>query len=412
MAYEYSNPMLAGFYGHRQNQADLAATESEIAGREALARYQESQIEDARLKRALDMQNAPYESRKKYRDDIKGEAELEKAQRTYLVENMGPLLAGTKRGEIPPLAFRAHTDDVIDKAANLFDITPEEEQEMRSWGTQEWQLAYDQSLEYEQQVKAPDAPQNIVSDLRMTQKQWNPETRRMEVVGSGPRFAPPKPPGQKYGVLTNDRGEPTGTYQIGPAGFDITKFPSGDEDGGGDISLPDNTAIDKNIETISGQLGPGPRIKEVLSKNVAPLLAPFLGKGGSNAERDAARTRYRALRANIVDLNKIQGGKSNLYLGLALEGMAETGILENPDRAQNVLTEMTDNLRQAFDAAMDTYQNPNTPKAVAVDSYRQAVGISALFDMLSKPLPAKEPKATNAGKPSPANDRRRIVVDY
>ena len=58
---------------------------------------------------------------------------------------------------------------------------------------------------------------------------------------------------------------------------------------------------------------------------------------------------------------------------------------------------------------MATYQDPNTPKQVAVDAYRQAVGISALFDMLSQPLPGKERKA---GIPAQSSGNRKIVVDY
>ena len=409
MPYEYKNPMLAGFYGHQQAQAEMGATEAEIAGRAAEARYRDSQVEDARLKRLLDMENAPYERKKLYREDVEGDAKLEQAQRDYLVQNVGPLLARVKRGEMPEMEFRAHAQNVVGQAASLFGADEEDVREMLSWSPKEWGLAYEQSMAYKDQVKAPPAVQDIISGDRKQQKQWNPETRRMEVVGEGPRFAPPRPPSQKYGVLTNDRGMPTGIYEIGPAGTDIQMLPASEGQGGG-VSLPNNQeAVSGNIEAIAGQLGPGPRVKEMISKNVAPLLSPFLGKGGSNEERDAARSRYRAMRANLVELNKIPGGRSNLYLGLAMEGLPETGILENPDRAQNVLTDMTNNLRQAFDAAMATYQDPNTPKQVAVDAYRQAVGISALFDMLSQPLPGKERKA---GRPAQPSGNRKIVVDY
>ena len=183
MPYEYKNPMLAGFYGHQQAQAEMGATEAEIAGRAAEARYRDSQVEDARLKRLLDMENAPYERKKLYREDVEGDAKLEQAQRDYLVQNVGPLLARVKRGEMPEMEFRAHAQNVVGQAASLFGADEEDVREMLSWSPKEWGLAYEQSMAYKDQVKAPPAVQDIISGDRKQQKQWNPETRRMEVVG-------------------------------------------------------------------------------------------------------------------------------------------------------------------------------------------------------------------------------------
>ena len=404
MPYEYANPLFAGYYGHKEKQAELSDLASQAMGREADARYKDALIKDAEAKRMAELANAPFKQRKMMREDVQGEADLEQAQNDFLVQNMGPLLARVQRGEMPEMQFRAYVDNMIGKASSLFPMSDEEIQTMRSWGIPEWKLAHEQALGYKDQTAAPPAPQDYIQGTQKIQKQWNPETRRVETVGEGPRFAPPKPPGQKYGVLQNDRGMPTGFYQVGPNGNMVEMFPSGDEAGAAP-SLPERGAIDQNISAIAGQLGPGPRAKEFLSQNVAPLLTPFLGKAGSNAERDAARSRYRAMRANIIDLNKIQGGRSNLYLGLAMEGLPETGLLENPERAQNVLSDTIENLRKAFDAAMETYNNPDTPKKIAVDAYQQAVGISNLFDMLSQPMPGKSDK-------QPGGKQRRIEVDY
>ena len=403
MPYEYANPLFAGYYGHKEKQAELSDLESQAMGREADARYKDALIKDAEANQMAELANAPFKQRKMMREDVQGEAGLEQAENDFLVQNMGPLLARVQRGEMPEMQFRAYVDNMIGKASSLFPMDDEEIQTMRSWGIPEWQLAHEQALGYKEQTAAPPAPQDYIQGTQKIQKQWNPETRRVETVGEGPRFAPPQPAGQKYGVLKDDRGRPTGFYEVGPNGNMVEMFPNGDDAGGGP-SLPAPGAIDQNIETIAGQLGPGPRAKEFVSKNVAPLLTPFLGKAGSNAERDAARSRYRSIRANIIDLNKLQGGRSNLYLGLAMEGLPETGLLENPERAQNVLVDTMENLRKAFDAAMATYNSPDTPKKIAVDAYQQAVGISNLFDMLSQPMPGKEGKST--GK------QRRIEVDY
>lgn len=395
MPYEYTNPFYAGYYGHKGNQAELADLESQT-------QYRQAQMEEARANRLAQMASAPYEQRKLQREDLKAEVEMDKAEREYLVQNMGPLLARVQRGEMPELEFRAHVDNLIGQASQLFPMGEDEIQQMRSWGIPEWQLGYEQALGYKEQIAAPPAPQEIIQGSNVSQKQWNPSTRRLEEVGGGPRFAPPQPPGQKYGVLQNDRGMPTGFYEVGPDGNVVTTFPNE----GGNLSLPGapqgGAAIDENLGRIASQLGPGPKIKEFMSQRVAPLLSPFLGKGGSDAERDAARARYRAMRANIVDLNRIQGGRSNLYLNLAMEGLPETGFFENPDRAENVLGDVMGNLRNAFDAAMETYNNPNTPKSAAVDAYKQAMGIAGLFEMMAQPLPGK-----NSG-----DKQRRIVVDY
>ena len=394
MPYEYTNPFYAGYYGHKGAQAELADLESQTL-------YRDAQVRESEANRLAEMAAAPYEQRKRFREEVKGEAEMDKAEREYLVQNMGPLLARVQRGELPEMEFRAHVENLIGQASSLFPMGEQEVQTMRTWGIPEWQLAFEQAQGYEQQTAAPPAPQNFIEGTETVQKQWNPVTRRMENVGGGPRFAPPQPQGQKYGVLQNDRGQPTGFYEVGPKGNIVQIFPN---EGGPSLpgmspggSVPSGgvpptggpipAAVDENLSRIADQLGPGARAKEFISQRVAPLAAPLLGEGGSNAERDAARARYRAIRATIVDLNRIQGGRSNLYLGLAMEGLPETGFLESKGRSKNVLQESFGNLANAFNAAMETYNDPNTPKSVAVEAYKQAVGIAGIFETMAQPLP-------------------------
>lgn len=409
MPYEYKNPMLAGFYGHQQAQAEMGATEAEIAGREALARYQDSQVEDARLKRLLDMENAPYERKKLYREDVEGDAKLEQAQRDYLVQNVGPLLARVKRGEMPEMEFRAHAQNVVGQAASLFGADEEDVREMLSWSPKEWGLAYEQSMAYKDQVKAPPAVQDIISGDRKQQKQWNPETRRMEVVGEGPRFAPQKPQRPKYGVFTNPlTGKPMGTYEIGPDGYRSSMLPT---DEGEDVipALPDSETVGGGIDRMAAQLGPGKRIKEVLSKTVAPAIGMVTGKSGSDAERDFQREKARRFRAVSANLNKVSGARSNLALTLALEGMADTGLWEGGERAANQMKANVELLRSAFDDAIATYKNPNSPKKVATDAYEQATAISEALGILTIQPPGEQEKA---GKPAQPSGNRKIVVDY
>ena len=400
MPYEYTNPFYAGYYGHKGAQAEISDLESQTL-------YRDAQVREAEANRLAEMASAPYERRKLEREEIKGEVEMDKAEREYLVQNLGPLLAGAQRGDLPEMEFRSHIDNLIGQAASLFPMNEQEIQQMRTWGIPEWQLAYEQAQSYEQQTAAPPAPQDFMQGTETVQKVWDPSTRRLVPAGGGPRFAPPQAPGQKYGVLQNDRGQPTGFYEVGPDGNIVQMFPN---EGGGP-SLPGMSpggpvppgevpggpipsAVDENLSKIADQLGPGPRIKEFISQRVAPLAGPLLGKGGSNPQRDAARSRYRAIRATIVDLNRIQGGRSNLYLGLAMEGLPETGVLESSERSKNVLQESFGNLANAFNAAMETYNDPNTPKAVAVEAYKQAVGIAGIFETMAQPLPGSSTGGT------------------
>jgi hypothetical protein len=129
------------------------------------------------------------------------------------------------------------------------------------------------------------------------------------------------------------------------------------------------------------------------------------GKSGSDAERDFQREKARRFRAVSANLNKVGGARSNLALTLALEGMAETGLWEGGERAANQMKANVELLRSAFDDAIATYKNPNSPKKVATDAYEQATAISEALRILSIQPPSEERKA---GKPAQSSGRRPL----
>ena len=199
-----------------------------------------------------------------------------------------------------------------------------------------------------------------------------------------------------------------GTYEIGPDGYRSSMLPT---DEGEDVipALPDSETVGGGIDRMAAQLGPGKRIKEVLSKTVAPAIGMVTGKSGSDAERDFQREKARRFRAVSANLNKVSGARSNLALTLALEGMAETGLWEGGERAANQMKANVELLRSAFDDAIATYKNPNSPKKVATDAYEQATAISEALGILTIQPPGEQEKA---GKPAQPSGNRKIVVDY
>lgn len=402
MPYEPLVP--SGYFETRRYLEDRAldreTAQTENAYKLALIEQGMREAEQARL-------TAPYEAEKARMGLLKSAEDLRASQfdnetkeRQYLIQRMGPLVSAYQQGKITEGHFKALAQREV--ASAPFELSDEQRQALLRFGPQEWGLSLRQALTIEQQRAAPPAPQSFYQGETVEQRQWNPDTQSYDVVGGGNRFAPPKP---RVQFITNDRGQVTAVGKAGPDGsWTVEELPGygGQSDGAADEGLVE--VPPGNIEEITGHLGPWPTAKEFLSRRVLP----FAGVNATDEERDRARTRMRLIRSNLADANRIEGGRSNAFLNLALEAIPEQA-LENPKRAANALNEMLDRLRQAYEFDMRIYNNRSISKKIADASLERALLVKSVFEQLAAPLEGGASGAIERSGPSIFDDADAIL---
>ena len=228
----------------------------------------------------------------------------------------------------------------------------------------------------------PSSLQQMLNDLKVAREKGDTEavSALTDAIHLKRTRAPVAPQRNRYGVLTNDQGMPTGFFDVGPNGNRVEMFPGyGGEQSSRVGELP--PVPSGNIERLAKGTGPGPAIGRAFSKTVGALLGL-----DSNATRDQAQARYSTIREQIYGATRVPGARSNMNLTLALEKMPSTGFFENQDRSETLLTEVFGSLRKAHEEAVKVANNPNVQKKIAVAAAEQAEAIKGVFDTLSLPM--------------------------